>query len=49
MSGDAGTHGAGAENDCFLDAMSHKQTLRNGNRTAEQVTKWDASGQTGVW
>ena len=49
MSGDACAHGAGAENDCFLDAMSHELTLRSGNRTAEQVTKWEATGQTGVW
>jgi hypothetical protein len=49
MRGDAGAHGAGAENNCFLDRMSHEQTLRSGIRTAEQVTKWDATGQTGVW
>jgi hypothetical protein len=49
MRGDTGAHGAGAENDCFLDAMSHGQALKNRIGTAEQVTKWDAMGQTGVW
>jgi hypothetical protein len=49
MRGDACAHGAGAENDCFLDSMCHDQALGSENRTVEQVTKWEATGQTGVW
>ena len=47
--GDARAHGAGAENNGFLNVKCHKQALDNENGTAEQVTKWDAVGQTGVW
>jgi hypothetical protein len=49
MRGDACAHGTGAENDCFLDFMSHNLPLGSEKWTAEQVTKWEAAGQTGVW
>jgi hypothetical protein len=46
---DARAHGACAEYNGFLDAMSHDRALCNGDRTVVQVTKPASRGQTGVW
>ena len=49
MCGDARAHRAGAKDNSLLNRTDHDQALKNEDRTAEQVTKWDATGQTGVW
>jgi hypothetical protein len=49
MCGDARAHRAGAKDNSLLNLTDHDQALKNEDRTAEQVTKWHATGQTGVW
>src|SRR5258708_37163802 len=44
MRGDAGAHGAGAENDCFLESGGHDHALRSRIGTADKSTKAGATG-----